>query len=316
MPIIVICGATATGKTALAVAAAQAFGGEVVNADSMQVYSGMDIATAMPTESERAGAAHHLFGIVSPERRFSVAEWLNLARGKIAEIHGRGAVPIIVGGTGLYISSLVDNVIFDDVSSDAAFREQMFALARECGNEVLHEKLRQIDPEAASRLHMNNVNRIVRILEIHEHCGETSAERTARSRAKCSPFETCMFNLEFEDRQLLYERINVRVDGMVMNGLVEEARGRLETLKRSDRLTSAQAIGHKELLPYLSGETDLETCIENVKMKTRNYAKRQMTWFRRFKCINKIYVNDFTQNVHVLQKTSDVLCSKNFLKKY
>jgi tRNA dimethylallyltransferase len=314
--LIVVCGPTASGKTRLSVDIAKKLGNaEVINADSMQVYSGMDIAVAMPCAEEMAGVPHHLFGFIPPERAFSVAEWLDLARAKIVEVDKRGNIPIIVGGTGLYVSSLIDNVVFDEVGIDYTFREEMYALARKHGNKFLHDKLKSVDSEIAERLHMNNVKRIIRALETFRHSRTFFLERIEQSRAKCSPYDTCVFGIGFSNRQTLYDRINVRVDSMVEAGLVEEAQQRLSAQIQAISNTAQQAIGHKELLPYFINDATLEVCIEKLKMKTRNYAKRQLTWFRKIEQLNWLVMNDFAEYVHILQKATSVLCDKFFLKK-
>jgi tRNA dimethylallyltransferase len=300
-----VCGPTATGKSRLAVDIARKFGGEVINADSMQIYRGMDIANAMPTESEMMGVKHHLFGIIEPYETFSVADWLVLAREKIAELAERSVLPVIVGGTGLYISSLVENIIFDDVGEDPDFRAEMYNLAEAHGNSYLLEQLRKVDPEAASRLHENNVKRVIRALETFKYSSIRSEERLNQSRTACSPYEVCMLGIDFEDRKMLYDRINSRVDMMISKGLVDEARIAFE--RRQARSTSAQAIGHKELFPAFEGTEGLESCIENLKMKTRNYSKRQMTWFRKNVYIKWLFMNENSRYVHVFEKTVAVL---------
>jgi len=315
IPIIVICGATATGKSRLAIDIACAFDGEVINADSMQVYSGMDIATAMPNADDFARVPHHLFGFVPPQEPFSVVRWLELARGKIAQLHERGKVPVIVGGTGLYISSLIDNVVFDEVDAVPEFRAQMLDFARVHGNAALHEKLQSVDKEAAKTLHTNNVKRVVRALEAFEASKTPNSLRMSKSREVCSPYEATVFVLQYEHRDLLYSRINSRVDSMIEAGLLEEAKSCLADDFR-ERATCAQAIGHKELAPYFQGNESLELCIANLKQKTRNYAKRQMTWFRKFEHGHALFLNETTPNVHVFQKATAILELQNFLKKY
>ena len=308
--IVVVCGPTATGKTRLAVDIAKRFGGEIINADSMQVYRGMDIANATPTESERMGVKHHLFGIIEPEKAFSVVEWLTLAREKIAELSERSVLPVIVGGTGLYISSLVDNIIYDDIGGNLEFRKKMYELAETHGNSYILEKLREADPVAASKLHENNLKRVIRALETYEQSnGVQSAERLKKSREVCSSYDVCMLGLNFEDRSELYERINRRVDVMVENGLIEEARKTYMTINRAcnEHLTAVQAIGHKELFPFFDGRESLTLCIENLKTKTRNYAKRQMTWFKKDVRIKWLFTNNEFKHVHALEKSVVIL---------
>ncbi|MCL1881829.1 MAG: tRNA (adenosine(37)-N6)-dimethylallyltransferase MiaA [Oscillospiraceae bacterium] len=316
-PIIVVCGATASGKSQLGIDIARKFGGEIVNADSMQVYKGMDIATAMPSASEMAEVPHHLFAILEPEQSFSVVQWIELAKTKIAEIESRGAIPVIVGGTGLYISSLIDDVTFSETKVNPEFRQKMYKFAQNHGNEALHAKLREVDFEAYSRLHMNNTKRIIRALELaNKNVSEKSPE-FVQNTSEHSPLKPVMFTIEFEERQMLYDRINVRVDGMIANGLIEEARKFVfkKNQINCEFCTAAQAIGHKEFLPYFNGIAELDSCIETLKMKTRNYAKRQLTWFRKNEQIHRLFVNENTKYVHIFQKASVVLESEFFSQK-
>jgi tRNA dimethylallyltransferase len=314
--IVVVCGPTASGKSRLAAELALRFSGEVINADSMQVYRGMDIACAMPTEAEKMGVKHHLFGIIEASQPFSVVDWLELARGKIAEIESRSALPVIAGGTGLYIASLVDNIIFDETGGDFAFREEMYSLAKARGNAFVLGKLREVDPGAASALHENNLKRVIRALETFKMSKISLAQRTERSRAECSPYEVCVFGIDFRDRQALYNRINDRVDLMISNGLIDEAK-RYYAANPSvnpERITSSQAIGHKELLPFITGNGDLDSCIDNLKRKTRNYAKRQLTWFRKDKRIHWLFPDERESSGFdsILEKATVILKNNKF----
>lgn len=276
--VIVISGPTASGKTALAVELAKLYNGEVISADSMQIYTDMDIASAKPTPEEQQGIPHHLVGFLAPSESFSVADYVRLCDERVRDILSRGKTPIICGGTGLYISSFVDNLTFDDSEQDFSFREEMRAFAEENGNAALLEKLREVDPETAETLHENNVGRIIRALEVFYTTGHTISQAKKQSRQSPSPYEFVMITLDFERREQLHERINRRVDDMVKRGLVEEAR---RCFEQPNRPTAAQAIGCKELYPYFKGERPLEDCIEELKLRTRQYAKRQLTWFRR-----------------------------------
>lgn len=276
--VIVVSGPTASGKTALAVELAKLYNGEVVSADSMQIYTDMDIASAKPTPEERQGIPHHLVGFLDPSESFSVADYVRLCGECVSDILSRGKTPIICGGTGLYISSFVDNLTFDDSEQNFKFREEMRKFAEENGNSALLEKLREVDPETATTLHENNVGRIIRALEVFYTTGHTISKAKEMSRKTPSPYEFVMITLDFERREQLHERINRRVDDMVARGLVEEAR---RCFEQSNRPTAAQAIGCKELYPYFLGERPLEECIEELKLRTRQYAKRQLTWFRR-----------------------------------
>ena len=279
IPLIVICGPTASGKTSLGIELAKHIGGEIISADSMQIYKGMDIATAKPTAEEMCEVPHHLISIIDPDTEFSVADYLTLAREKITEIYSRGKMPIVVGGTGLYISSLVDNISFENAYTDGSVRKKLTDEAEKIGREAMLDRLREIDPETAEGLHANNITRIIRALEIYELTGMKFSEHKTVSRMNESPYKVCMVGLDFTDRNVLYDRINQRVDIMAEQGLVEEARAAYESGHKMK--TAYQAIGYKELIPYFDGEKTLDECLDFLKMQTRRYAKRQLTWFRR-----------------------------------
>lgn len=279
--IIVVAGPTATGKTKLAVSLAKRFGGEVISADSMQIYKGMDIGSAKPTPEETEGVKHWLIDEVEPDTPFSVAEYVARAKAYISDIAARGRLPIIAGGTGLYISSLIDNVQFTEGKTDFALREELFTLAQERGDETLHAMLTEIDPEAARTIHPNNRKRVVRAIEIFKTTGVTMTEQNARSKAEPSPYEPVMLALTAE-REILYDRINRRVDKMAEAGLIDEVR-RLRSAGLTADMQSMQGIGYKEVFTYLDGSCGEKECLELVKKNSRNYAKRQLTWFRRDK---------------------------------
>lgn len=253
--IIVICGPTASGKTALSVELAKIYGGEVISADSMQIYTDMDIASAKPTIEEQQGIKHHLVGFLKPTEMFSVADYVKLCGECVRDIYARGKTPIICGGTGLYISSFVDNLKFDESEQDYEFREEMRRFVAENGSAALLERLREVDPETADTLHENNVGRIIRALEVYKTTGHTISQAKAVSRENPSPYEFIMITLDFANREQLRERINRRVDDMVNKGLVEEAR---QCFYQPNRQTAAQAIGCKELYPYFRGEKQLD----------------------------------------------------------
>lgn len=302
--IIVVCGPTASGKTALAVELAKHYDGEVISADSMQIYTDMDVASAKATPEEQQGIPHHLLGFLEPTESFSVADFVGLCDECVRDILSRGKTPIICGGTGLYISSFVDNLAFDDSEQDFAFREEMRRFAEEHGNAALLEKLRGIDPETAVTLHENNVGRIIRALEVYKTTGHTISQAKAMSRQNPSPYEFIMLTIDFEDRERLRERINRRVDIMLKNGLLDEAR---RCFEQPDRPTAAQAIGCKELYPYFRGERTLEDCVEELKLRTRQYAKRQMTWFRRDKRIQHIIVGQNDGLPEIFQNALEII---------
>ncbi len=270
--IIVVAGATASGKTALGIELAKAVNGEIISADSMQVYKGMPIATAAPTEEEKQTVPHHLVEFLEPSESFSVARWCDLARAKIDEITGRGHTPIIVGGTGLFIDSLVDNIIFEEIPVDSELRQRLM----EKSEDDLYNELLSVDSKAAENIHKNNKKRVVRALELY-YSGSSKTQQNMNSRKIQSPYEALYFFINYCDRQKLYDRINKRVDIMLDLGIVEEARDCLNKYTG----TSAQAIGHKELMPYLTEADSLENCVNKLKQETRRYAKRQITWFKR-----------------------------------
>ena len=302
--LMAVAGPTASGKTALAVQLALHFNGEVVSNDSMQIYKGMDIATAKPTEEEMQGIPHHLIGFAEPDEIFSVAKYCESAKKIIEDIRSRGKTAVLVGGTGLYYSSLVDNIEFLPEETDFEYREQLKKRAETDGVQSLLDELSAIDPEAASRLHPNNLGRIIRALEIYRTTGKTITEQNELSRVNGSDFETVSVCLDARDRQFLYDRINRRVDIMTENGLVEEARMFFENpLGR----TAKQAIGYKELNPYFEGEKSLGECIDNLKMQTRRYAKRQLTWFRRDERMNFIYIDDYACPEDMLAATLEII---------
>lgn len=271
--IIVVAGPTASGKTNLAVEIAKAVSGEVISADSMQVYKGMSIASAAPAQKEMQGVAHHLVEFLDQSEGFSVSDFCRLAKEKISEISARGNVPVIAGGTGLFIDSLVDNINFTEAQTDFELRERL--MQKDC--DELYSMLLEVDKEAAEKIHKNNKKRVARALEIYYSSGSTKTAQDINSKKEESPYEALYFVIGFKSREVLYERINRRVDLMVEAGLVEEARENLS----KEKATSAQAIGHKELAPYFRGEKSLGQALDDLKRETRRYAKRQITWFKR-----------------------------------
>lgn len=274
--LLVLIGPTAVGKTKLSIDLAKRFNGEIISGDSMQIYKGMDIGTAKITSQEMEGIPHHLIDIKSPEEPFSVAEFQELVREKISEIASRGKLPMIVGGTGLYIQSVIYDYQFSDAPSDSEFRTMLEKIAEEQGNEELYERLKKVDPDSAERIHPNNVRRVIRALEVFQCTGKTMTEYQQDQQPELL-YDTCLIGLTME-RELLYNRINQRVDIMKEQGLVEEVRALFESGLRECQ--SIQAIGYKELYDYFEGKVSFETAIENLKQNSRRYAKRQLTWFR------------------------------------
>lgn len=276
--VIAVGGPTATGKTALSVALAREFDGEIISADSMQVYRGLDIGTAKAMPEERQGIPHHLLDILEPEQPYSVAEFTAAATALIGEITARGRLPLVVGGTGLYITSLLNGVAFTPEKTDPALRAALQRQAREEGAGALHRRLAEIDPAYAAKVHPNNLPRIIRALELYRSTGRTMSEEQKASRPARPPYRALCLCLTCRDRDALYRRIDRRVDGMVEAGVLAEAE-RVWRHRESYR-TAAQAIGYKEFFPYFEGEQPLNDCVNRLKQATRRYAKRQLTWFR------------------------------------
>jgi tRNA dimethylallyltransferase len=276
--LLAVVGSTASGKSAVAVELAKRLGGEIVSCDSMQVYRGMNVGTAKPTAEEMGGIAHHLIDVADADENFNCADYVALAQKAIEDIHARGKLPILCGGTGLYLDSLLRGG-FEETQSDSALRQRLFDYAAEHGNHALHKRLREVDPESADVIHENNVKRVVRALEIYESTGMTKTEADRRTREIESPYDATVIGLNYPEREILYGRIDRRVDEMLANGLLEETRGLYEAGVFVQNATAAQAIGYKELLGVLEGTDTLEYATETLKRATRHYAKRQITWF-------------------------------------
>ena len=275
---VAIGGPTATVKTALSVALAKEFGGEVVNADSMQIYRGLDIGTAKPTAEERQGIPHHLMDFLPPEASYSVADFTAAAAPLIEQLNSAGKLPIVTGGTGLYITSLMKGTAFAPEKTDPAIRARLQTEADEQGSAALYARLQQIDPAYAKKLHPNNLPRVIRALELFEATGRRMSEQQRAALAAEPPYRSLCICLTCRDRAELYRRIDRRVDSMLQNGVLEEAK--LVYDNRETYRTAAQAIGYKEFFPYFAGEMPLNDCANRLKQATRNYAKRQLTWFR------------------------------------
>lgn len=279
IPVVTVVGPTASGKTALAVELALRLSGEVISADSMQIYRDMDVATAKPTAEEMRGVPHHLIGCIDRTEPFSVARWCELARPIIRNVSGRNKLPIIAGGTGLYIDSLLGNLQFTEADADPAVREELQKELEACGLDRMLDILRGIDPASAERLAPGrNPKRILRAIEVYRTTGVTMTRLNAEQSASPSPYTAVKIGLCASDRGYLYDRIDRRVDRMMDDGLLDEARRFYDSACSE---TAAAAIGYKELLPYLRGEEPLDRCIDSLKRATRRYAKRQLTWFRR-----------------------------------
>lgn len=275
--IIVISGPTASGKTGLGIALAKEYSGEIVSADSMQIYKGIPIASAQPTNEEMDGIPHHLMSFLGVGTPFSVADYCEAAHKVIADITSRGKTPIIVGGTGLYINSLVDDIAFSDIGS-TEIRKELEEKLETFGGEYMYNMLLEIDKEAAGKIEPNNTRRVIRALEVYFASGTTFSKLNELSRKEPSRYDATWLNISFSNREVLYDRINQRVDIMVQNGLEAEARKYRNLCSENG---AGQAIGHKELYPYFDGEIEFLEAIENLKTATRRYAKRQITWFSR-----------------------------------
>ena len=280
-PLVIITGPTAVGKSALAVALAKRIGGEVISADSMQVYRGMDIGSAKITPEEMEGVPHHLLDILEPEEAFSAARFKELADQAIREVYGRGNIPIIAGGTGFYIQTVLYDIRFSENETDPAYREELEAAAAEGpeGIRRLYERLREVDPLSAERIHQNNVKRVIRALEFYHLTGQPISSHNDEQAQQASPYHFAYFVLT-DDRAAIYDRIDRRVDIMMSAGLEEEVR-KLYNRGCTRDMVSMQGLGYKEMLAYLNGECSLAEAVYLIKRDSRHFAKRQLTWFRR-----------------------------------
>ena len=305
-PIVCIVGPTASGKTGLSILLAKEFDAEVISCDSMQLYKHMNIGTAKPTKEEMDGVVHHLIDIIEPSQEFSLAQYVTLAKEKIQEITARNKRVVLVGGTGLYYSSLIDNVSLSPIESDKELRDEIEREYDEKGGNEMLFRLKEFDPVLAEKLHENDKTRIVRAFEVFRKTGVALSEHQRLSKLSPSPFDACVIGLNFSQRDLLYSRIDKRVDLMFEDGLIEEAK---EMFSKQLSGTASQAIAYKEIFPYFRNEKDLEECKEFLKMQSRRYAKRQLTWFRRDKKINWINIdceNDILFKAKEIIKTSGI----------
>lgn len=310
IPVLVVCGPTASGKTAVSVELAKIYNAEIISADSMQIYKGLQIATAKPTVNEMEGIVHHLVDVFDLDMDFSVADYVKQASEIIRRVYLSGKLPIICGGTGLYISSLIENVKFDDTGNDQSIRQRLSQEAEEKGNHFLWEKLCEVDPETALKVHENNLPRVIRALEVYELTGVTLSQHKINSRKEESPYDTCIIGLTCEDRDKLYDRINKRVDEMMQNGLVDECR---RVYEKGEIKTACQAIGFKELIPYFKGVCSVEECIDKIKLETRHYAKRQLTWFRRMSGIRWVYVDKYDSFEKIIKNIENIVAKSKIM---
>ena len=291
--IVAVVGPTASGKTALSIELAKRYNSEIISCDSMQVYREMNIGTAKPDEAEMDGVKHHMLDFADPNTIYTCADYVRDARRVISEIVSNGKLPIICGGTGLYLDSLLRGGSFEETEVDLAYREELEALANEKGNVYVHGMLAEVDPESAAAIHFNNRKRVIRALEIYKCCGIPKSELDKKSREPESDYDCLTIGLRFSDRALLYDRINRRVDIMLESGLEEETRKLLDMGVFESNGTAKQAIGYKELLGYIKGEMSYSEAVEQLKTATRRYAKRQMTWFSAHGNVNWIDIEEY-----------------------
>lgn len=303
--LICICGPTASGKTALSVALAKQLHTEIISADSMQIYRGMDIGTAKPTAVERQGVPHHLLDICAPSEPFSVARYVELADAAAQDVLSRGMIPIVAGGTGLYMDALIECSTFSGNETDLSVREKYQRMAAERGNEAVHACLAKVDPEGAERLHPNNLKRVIRALEVYEQTGMTIDAFNRLHKRPAPKYAALKIGVCPAERQTLYDRIDRRVDQMLADGLLEETKRLLDSGALAG--TAAQAIGYKELLGYLQGDALLADCVALLKQRSRNYAKRQLTWLKRDDNIHWIYYNNGEELPAILQEATEYL---------
>lgn len=311
-PLIILTGPTAVGKTELSIRLARLVNGEIISADSMQVYKHMDIGSAKIRQEEMEGVPHHLVDVFEPDEEFHVVRFQECARRCMEEIYGRKRIPILVGGTGFYIQAVLYDIDFTENGGDDSYRKGLEALAKEKGNEVLHQMLREVDAPSAEQIHANNVKRVIRALEYYHETGEPISRHNEQERQKESPYNFAYFVLN-DRRDRLYAKIDARVDGMLQDGLVEEVRALKEKGYTKD-MVSMQGLGYKEILSYLEGECTLEEAVYILKRDTRHFAKRQLTWFRREREVCWVDKEAFAyDHEKILERMAEVLREKEIL---
>lgn len=300
-PLIILTGPTAVGKTKASIALAKAINGEIISADSMQVYKYMDIGSAKIRPDEMQDVKHYLIDELEPHEEFHVVKFQEMAKQAIEDIYAKNKIPIVVGGTGFYIQALLYDIDFTESDEDTTYRQELESLAKENGAEYLHELLKKVDPTSANTIHANNVKRVIRALEFYKQTGKKISEHNERERQKESPYEFCYFVLN-DDREHLYNRINQRIDQMLEEGLIDEVKG-LKDKGYTKDMVSMQGLGYKEILNYLNGECTLEEAIYTLKRDTRHFAKRQLTWFRRERDVIWIPKDEFAYNENAILQT-------------
>ncbi|MBR1529059.1 MAG: tRNA (adenosine(37)-N6)-dimethylallyltransferase MiaA [Oscillospiraceae bacterium] len=309
--LLIIAGPTASGKTALGVELARRLDGEVISADSMQIYKGLDITTAKPSQEEMQGIPHHLISIIDRSQNFSVSDYAVLANQKIQEISARGKLPIMVGGTGLYIDSVVNGLQFaPEAEEDSSLRQELLAKAASEGNQKLYQQLQALDPEACEKIHVNNTVRLVRALEVCLRTGKTFTEYKKQNLPAESPYEAVQLGLNYESRQDLYDRINLRVYKMLEAGMLEEVR---QAYQQGNIGTASAAIGYKELIPYLENQDSLLNCTAMIQQESRRYAKRQLTWFRRNAQISWLILSKNDELQEISEKAEKTIAKSGIL---
>lgn len=311
-PLIVLTGPTAVGKTSLSISLAKAVNGEIISADSMQVYKGMDIGSAKIRKEEMQGVTHYLVDILEPEEEFHIVKFQELAKAAMEEIYAKGKIPILVGGTGFYIQAVTRDIDFTQAEQETSYREELEQLAKEKGTEYLHEKLREVDPKSAENIHANNVKRVIRALEFYHQNGTPISEHNEEQKQQTSPYNLAYFVLT-APREILYEWIDRRVDQMMEEGLLEEVKS-LRERGCHRGMVSMQGLGYKEILAYLEGEYPLEEAVRILKRDTRHFAKRQLTWFRREQDVIWVDKEQFHWNeAEILEYMMSVLKERDLL---
>ena len=311
--LIVLTGPTAVGKTELSINLAKAVNGEIISADSIQVYKGMDIGSAKITPDEMQGINHYLIDILEPAEEFNIHLFKTLTLKARDEIYAKDKIPIIVGGTGFYIQSVIYDIDFCDTEADNSYRESLETISKNKGNLYLHEMLRKVDNKSADAIHPNNVKRVIRALEYYNQTGQPISEHNTVQKNNSSPYNFAYFVLN-DKRELLYERINKRVDTMFENGLIQEVKELLNSGCNKD-MVSMQGIGYKEVVEYLEGKLSLDETKELIKKNTRHFAKRQLTWFRREKEVNMININEFNYDKQlILENILNILKEKDIVE--
>ena len=311
-PLIVLTGPTAVGKTSLSISLAKAVNGEIISADSMQVYKGMDIGSAKIRKEEMQGVTHYLVNILEPEEEFHIVKFQELAKAALEEIYAKGKIPILVGGTGFYIQAVTRDIDFTQAEQETSYREELEQFAKEKGAEYLHEKLREVDSKSAENIHANNVKRVIRALEFYHQNGTPISEHNEEQKQQTSPYNLAYFVLT-APREILYERIDRRVDQMMEEGLLEEVKS-LRERGCHRGMVSMQGLGYKEILAYLEGEYPLEEAVRILKRDTRHFAKRQLTWFRREQDVIWVDKEQFHWNeAEILEYMMSVLKEQDLL---